>query len=423
MAGDERRSGLDRVDAWVGRRSWLADPVLAVALAVLFAPGSIRLIREGGLGSGWTDVLIAAVVVLHAAVVFRRRAPRAVFVTVAAAELVLAVAPGLADPQGGSFSAVLLPSSLSYLVGAYTVSARTERPWPLVSLLVGLVGAAVATVRIASTGAAGDGSGPPSELLSLPSAFLAAVVAAWALGRFRRLRTDQVAALAARARAAEADREQRDRQAAADERARIARELHDVVAHSVSVMVRQAEAGRYVSRKDPAAAATALATIADIGREALTDMRALLGVLRPEGGSPTGPQPTLDDLPDLLDRVRASGLPVGLHVDGRPRPLDRAAHLAAYRLVQEALTNVVKHAGAGAQAEVTLSWSGRWLRLRVSDTGSAALPPAQDSPGGGLLGMRERVQLAGGRLRAGPTGDAGFAVEAELPVTDDRAPS
>lgn len=244
------------------------------------------------------------------------------------------------------------------------------------------------------------------------------VVAAWALGRFRRLRADQIAALAERVRAAEADREQRDREAAALERSRIARELHDVIAHSVSVMVRQAEAGRYVSAKDPAAAATALATIADTGREALTDMRILLGVLRADTGpAATAPQPTLDDLPDLIRRVRDSGQAVRLRVDGTPRPLNRASQLAAYRLVQEALTNVVKHAGPDAETEVVLSWAPRRLRLQVSNTGSSTLPAADGSPGGGgLRGMAERVQLAGGRLHAGPGPTGGFQVEAEIPL-------
>lgn len=408
---------MDRVDGWFRARSWLTDAALAAVLAAVFLPGSVQLINEAGLGATWTPALVGAVVVLHVAVALRRWATLPVFAVVAAAELVLALAPGLADPAGEAISAILLPSSLGYLVVAYTVSAHTQRPWPTVSLVIGVVGAVLAATRSAAATRDSLGSFLGQEAILL-GPFLAAVVAAWALGRFRRLRADQVAALAERARAAEADRAQRDRRAAEEERARIARELHDVVSHSLSVMVRQAEAGRYVAAKDPAAAASVLATVADTGREALTDMRALLGVLRAgEGAESSTPQPTLDDLPELVERVRRSGQQVRLTVEGDPRPLDRATHLAAYRLVQEALTNVVKHAGPDAGADVVLAWAPGALRVRVSDTGAARRTAGEQSGDGrGLLGMRERVQLAGGRLRAGPVGSGGFAVEAELPV-------
>jgi signal transduction histidine kinase len=434
-----RAGAPDRIDAWARRHPRATDVVLAVVLAGLVAPASVGLLRDGGATRGWTAAIGAALVVLHVAVAVRRWAPVAVFAATAAAELVLALAPPLGQGTAAPYSSVLLPSSLAYLVVAYTVSAWADRPWPRLSLLVGTAGALVATARVATLGPPGT----PGELLFLVGALLAAVVAAWALGRSRRLRADQLAGLAERARTAEADREERDRRAAADERARIARELHDVVAHSVSVMVRQAEAGRYVAARDPAAAAATLATIADTGREALTDMRALLGVLRTDA-TPAGtdPQPTVDELPELVDRVRAAGQPVTLRVDGDPRPLDRAAHLAAFRLVQEALTNVVKHAGPRARAEVVLSWTARALQVRVTDSGSApgsapgsasgaergAAPAARPGPspgpaegGRGLLGMTERVQLVGGSLRTGPAPGGGFSVEARIPVAGTAA--
>lgn len=173
-----------------------------------------------------------------------------------------------------------------------------------------------------------------------------------------------------------------------------------------------------MSGKDPAAAAAALSTIAETGREALTDMRSLLGVL--DAGTSTEaaePQPTLDDLPDLVQRVRASGQRVRLSVDGDPQPLDRTAHLAAYRLVQEALTNVVKHAGPGVEAEVALSWGREALRLRVSDRGASPRATDGSVPGGrGLVGMQERLQLIGGRLHVGPADAGGFQVEGEIPT-------
>ena len=427
----ERGAGLERVDAWARRRPEVGDLLLALLLAGVLAPVSVAMVRDAGLDGGAAVVLWCLIGTLHLAVAFRRRAPVPAFGVLAAAELGLAVAPFLtaSDEPGASYPAVLLPSSLAYLVGAYSVSAYGRGRWPSVSLVVGLLGALLVTVRVATdpgptTALGGDGSG---GLLLLAAAVLGAVVAAWALGRFSRVRADQLAALAERARRAEADREQRDRQAAAEERARIARELHDVVAHSVTVMVRQAEGGRYVAAKDPAAAATVLGRIAETGRTALTDMRSLLGVLdgagRSSGDSQAGtdPQPTLDDLPDLVRRIRASGQPVHLRIEGEPQPMDRAAHLAAYRLVQEALTNVVKHAGPDVEAEGVLTWSPGALRLQVTDRGTP--PRATDVlpvGGRGLTGMRERLHLVGGRLSVGPADAGGFAVTGEIPAGGAR---
>ncbi len=418
----DRGAVLHWVDGWARRRPWLSDLLLAAVLAGVLLPASATLIEGGDAGAGWTVVLWGLLGLMHAAVPFRRAAAVAAFLLLAAAQLGLAFAPLLRNPDavGTSFPATLLPSGLTYLVGAYSVSAYGRRPWPLLSLAAGVTGALLVTARVAAApGPAGlRAADDVGELLFLGGGLLATVVAAWALGRFRRLRADQLTALAERARRAEADREQRDQRAAADERARIARELHDVIAHSVSVMVRQAEGGRYVSAKDPAAAAAALATIAQTGREALTDMRALLGVLDP-GRHPavTDPQPTLDDLPELVQRLRAAGQPVRLRVHGDPQPLDRAAHLAAYRLVQEALTNVVKHAGRGVEAEVELDWTPRTLRLQVTDQGAPPRATAGSTADGrGLAGMRERLHLVGGRLSVGPADPGGFAVVGEIPT-------
>ncbi|SOD97585.1 Signal transduction histidine kinase [Blastococcus haudaquaticus] len=413
---------MERVDAWVRRREWVTDLLLASVLAGLVAPVSVTMVAAAGLDRGWTVALWCLLGSLHLAVAFRRSAPVPAFLVLATAELGLALAPFLSgdDAPATTYPAVLLPSSLAYLIGAYSISAYGRQRWPELSLLVGLVGGLLVTVRVATvpgptTALGTDGAG---ELLLLAVAVLGAVTAAWALGRFRRVRADQLAALAERARRAEADREQRDRQAAADERARIAREMHDVVAHSVTVMVRQAEGGRYVAATDPAAAATALATIAETGRTALTDMRSLLGVLDPATGpAAAAPQPTIDDLPELVRQIRASGQPVTLRIDGDPRPLDRAAHLAAYRLVQEALTNVVKHAGPDVEAEVVLTWDRQALRLQVTDQGTP--PRATDgvpAGGRGLTGMRERLHLVGGRLSVGPAESGGFSVVGEIPT-------
>ena len=417
----DRPDALDRVAVRTRDRRWLSDLLFATVLAGALLPVSATLIEAGDVGPMWTAVLCSVLVVMHAAVLFRRAFPVPTFLVLALAEVLLTMGPPLrnADELGAGYPAILLPSSVTYLVGAYTVSARGPRPWPLLSLLAGVAGALLVTVRSAQSPDAADmlAADGIGELLFLGGALLATVVASWALGRYRRMRDDELAALTERARRAETDREQRAQQAAADERARIARELHDVVAHSLSVMVRQADGGRYVSATDPAAAGAALQRIAATGREALADMRTLLGVLDASPAPETGPQPTVDDLEDLVERLRAAGQPVRVRIVGDPQPMNRAAHLAAYRLVQEALTNVVKHAGPEVEAEVDLVWRPGSLRLTVTDRGTPPRATAGSPPGGrGLAGMRERLHLVGGRLSVGPAESAGFAVVAEIPT-------
>jgi signal transduction histidine kinase len=184
--------------------------------------------------------------------------------------------------------------------------------------------------------------------------------------------------------------------------------MHDVVAHNLAVIVRQADGGRFAAAKDPRKAAEVLDVIATTGRQALTDMRAVLDVLR----SSDEPMPTIDDLPALVSRVSAAGTPVTLTTTGEPGPLDTAASLAAYRVVQEALTNVVRHATAGAAARVDLTWTDGGLDVAITDDG--AEPAGGQAEGNGLIGMRERVTAVGGRLTAGPS-DGGFVVRAFIP--------
>ena len=195
---------------------------------------------------------------------------------------------------------------------------------------------------------------------------------------------------------------------AADERRRIAREMHDVVAHSVAVMVSHAEAGRLVVPNSPERAPEILTTIAEVGREALVEMRGLLGVLRDEGSS-TAPQPGLDDLPALVERIRAAGMPAQLTVTDDVR-LSPAVGLTVYRVVQEALTNVTRHAGPGADARVQIGSVSGELVITVTNTGAVR---ATTHPGRGLTGMRERVEAIGGTLQAGPV-DGGWQVSAKV---------
>ncbi|MGP9693837.1 sensor histidine kinase [Brachybacterium sp. AOP25-B2-12] len=249
------------------------------------------------------------------------------------------------------------------------------------------------------------------------------VLGVWAMGRYQHARVDQLRLARERAVQAERDREQRAALAVADERARIAREMHDVVAHSLSVIIAQADGGRFVATQDPAQAVRVLETIGTTGRAALADMRSLLGVLRHDEESSFGPQPDLGALPDLLDRVRATGLGVHDEITGPLGDLPPSLGLSMFRLVQEALTNVLKHAGPGASASVRVRRSPTELAIDVLDDGRGH-DPASDGQGQGLTGMRERVALHGGTLAAGPLPGGGFRVSARIPLagTPSRPP-
>jgi signal transduction histidine kinase len=226
-----------------------------------------------------------------------------------------------------------------------------------------------------------------------------------------------VAALEDRARAAEANQTALTGQAVADDRRRIARDLHDVVAHHVSVMSVLASGTRRTLKRDPVEAEQTLATIEETGRVALREMRRLLTVLRADA-EPAGelaPQPGLAGVENLVEQVRDAGLPVKLRVDGVPAALDPGVALTVYRIVQEGLTNALKHAGSGATAEVRLEFGTQALHVEVVDNGRGPQLGAS-GVGHGLLGMRERVMLYGGTLRIGPRPGGGYRVSARIPV-------
>jgi len=330
---------------------------------------------------------------------WRRQAPVPAAAAVVAVGLVeLAVVPEF------------LAANVAALFMVYALAAYSTRWAARAGLAVGLVGAGLAALRYWDYGVA-------ASVVPVAGAIGVSVVAAWALGNLRRARLQQMAALEERAQLLELERDQEMRLAATTERARIARELHDVVAHSLSVVIAQADGGRYAGRADPVAATDALEAIAATGRQALTDMRSLLGVLREGGGEEYAPQPGVAAIPALVDDVRASGLDVDLIVEGAPQVLAAGPQLAAYRIVQESLTNVLKHAGPASRAWVRLQWRPDALELSVLDDGrgaSAAMVDA-DGNGQGLRGMRERAQLHRGRLEAGPRHGGGFGVHASLP--------
>ncbi len=240
----------------------------------------------------------------------------------------------------------------------------------------------------------------------------ALALASWLAWRLRAERTRAAAAEQAAARKAEAELAL----AASDERARLAREMHDVVAHTLTVVVAQADGGRFAARNDPASAAQTLETIGEVGRSALTEMRALLGVLRDDGGeAELGPQPSVRDIPVLVAHAREGGLEAAFVTTGTPRPLPIGAGLTLYRIAQESLTNVLKHAGPVASAYLQLTWGDDDVTLTVSDDGRGAAA-RDDGSGGGIAGMRQRASVFGGTLQAGPRVGGGFEVRARLPL-------
>jgi signal transduction histidine kinase len=245
---------------------------------------------------------------------------------------------------------------------------------------------------------------------------------AWLIGDNQRVRRAYTRQLEQRALELEREKEEKAAQAVTEERARIARELHDVVAHYVSVMVVQAAGARRVLDKDPDAAKGALASVETAGRTALTEMRRMLEVLRTDD-SGMGPQPGLGEIDRLIENVREAGLPVTLKIEGSACCLPAGMDLAAYRIIQEALTNSVKHGGK-AQATVTITYSEDVLEIEVLDDGrgaAAQLLSGLDGHGHGLIGMKERVALFGGVLEAGPVLTGGYRVFARMPIEPDDA--
>src|SRR5215218_7957852 len=375
-----------------------ADAVLAAAvfLAAVFlvdGPGDSIVIRPIG------DVPIAALLVFavaSAALYWRRHAPLAVL---GVALVAWAVTIGSDSSNLGGVAIIAL-----YSAGRYATDTR----WGHVG-----VAAAIAEVSV--------------DLLNDPAPWGEAVFGgvvmfvAWYVGRRLRLRKERTAELLLE-QAAEA------RRIVIEERTRIARELHDVVAHRVSLMTVQAGAAKAVAAEDPEASLRAMGAVEEAGRQALDELRHLLGVLRPETDlDGLGPQPGLADLPRLVEQIRGAGVDVSLATDGVSGELPARVDLFAYRIVQEALTNVLKHAGPGAHSEVRLGTDRSGIVIEVLNDGRGAVVmpgsgAAQDSARGhGIVGMRERARLLGGTLDAGPRPGGGFGVVAHLPTGTELA--
>lgn len=411
----------ERLYVWARQHPWLADALLAVFLAVLLLPISLVSIAPST-PLAWLWLVRLSLVTAHAALVVRRIVPTVSFVVVSASLAVETVAPLTAYRYDSAF----LPSAAIFPIALYSLCAHGGTWARPLGLTVGIAGAAMLTVRAvrvfpSATATAPGGAAAWAFLLGV---LVVVVVASWALARLRHVRLAYFHLVEERARRAEADREERAQAAVREERARIAREMHDIVAHSLAVIVTQAQGGELVAAKSPQRATLALNTIAATGRLALADMRRLLGVLRAEVPGQaekqnlySGPQPTLAELPQLLERVRAAGLDVHRSDDGVARPVGTATELTVYRLVQEALTNALRHAGPGTRAELNLAWNSHALTVTVGDDGRGVTTHA-NGDGHGLIGMRERVAVLGGTLTAGPRPQGGFEVCAVVPAVD-----
>jgi signal transduction histidine kinase len=380
------------------------DWVLALVLAVLVQIEVWTIDPSHPPGDVGTDVFSSgerafagsAGLVLAVSLAWRRLAPL----------VVLAVA--IATSVVANFAAVLdaaTTPAVALVVAVYSVGAYAER----IREWFGLAGVAA---LIAANAAVEFSAG---NLL-----FIALILGgAWLAGRAIRYRRERERVLERLTVDLEREREEKARAAVAEERVRIARELHDVVAHAISVIVLQARGARRSLAADPVETREALDTIEATGSEALAEMRRLLGMLRSDDEDiALAPQPSLRYLDTLAVQVREAGLPVELSVEGDPIELPPGVDLSAYRIVQEALTNALKHAGP-ATARVVVRYGKDDVELEIADTGLG--PGASDGEGHGLVGMRERVSLYGGKIEAGPRDGGGFAVRARLPFYSDRS--
>jgi signal transduction histidine kinase len=380
----------------------LFDSGLALAAAGLST--SLFVFEDGPVGSGLprgTLALAYGLALVHTLpLAARRRFPGPV--------LALGVASGLAVAALGVPPVVLGPA---IVVAAYSVAAYGGRWVSLAGLAAAELGAAAVQLT-------------PGRFQGLTVVGNALVIgAAWLLGHFVGVGRANTARLK---QAAELERTRAElaHRAVIEERLRLARELHDVVAHAISVIAVQSGVGAHVAHTQPEEAAKALAAIEATSRAALTELRRLLGVLRQEG-EPQGslaPVPGLADLDSLLAEVAKAGLGVQLRVEGTPSPLPAGLDLSAYRIVQEALTNVVKHAGP-ARAQVVVGYRDQEVTVEVTDNGRGVTAPTDDGParvGHGLIGMRERVAAFGGALEVGPRPGGGFRVAARLPLAAER---
>ncbi|WP_329383592.1 sensor histidine kinase [Streptomyces sp. NBC_01351] len=378
--------------------------------AVLFFGVSMLNVADyQGAGAASRLAMVPAVLALSTAVALRRKWTQAMFWVALGAgvyQLVLGFEAGVYD--------------FAMLVILFTVAASDVPRWvSRAALGWGLAAAPLYFLRFGVDKGTSD-----TDNVLFTIFMIVPFVLAWVLGDSLRTRRAYYAQIIERNQRLEKEREAQAKVAVAAERARIARELHDVVAHNVSVMVVQADGAAYVMDVAPEQAKEALQTISGTGRQALAEMRRLLGVLRtgePQESEDYVPQPDVEQIEVLVEQVRAAGLTVDFEVEGAPRRLPSGVELTAYRIVQEALTNTRKHGGPDAKASVRLVYFDDGLGLLVEDDGRGAAHElyedgGADGAGHGLIGMRERIGMVGGTLDAGPRPGGGFRISALLPL-------
>lgn len=366
----------------------------AVLAAVITLAGQLELASSGQ--AGWRGLLHGMLLLGQTAPVAARRLAPVAAAAVGAAALAI---EALAAVPTNTLSGLLAGLVLLYSLGRHAAG------WSMVAVTT-FAGAALAVhmVRL-----------PGSQISDLAFAVIFSA-AAWLTGRAMRRREQERHRAEADARTERAAAAAAVDAAVADERARIARELHDVVAHGMGVMVVQAAAAEQLLTQDPDSARAPLSTVRQTGQQALAEMRRLLGLLRDGGtGDVLDPQPGLQQLPSLVEQLRDAGMAVTFTVTGEPTRVPPGQQLCAYRIVQEALTNSLKHAG-GAPARVELDYRADALAIRVHNNAGTRSPEASNGAGHGLVGMRERVRLYGGTLQAARQPDGAFLVDAVLPT-------
>ncbi|MDF3288383.1 sensor histidine kinase [Streptomyces silvisoli] len=374
---------------FAGRHPVVGDALLTALLAlVASAPMHLMFGRH--------PELLCYQLALLLPLAWRRRAPLVVFAVISAVALVQWLYAGR-----------VLPGDVALLVALYTVAAHCPRRRTLAASGVIALGNLLAVVRWSS----------PERGAKTFVGLCALALAAGMIGANMRNRRAYLAALEDRAARLERERDQRAQLAVAGERARIAREMHDIVTHSLSVMVALADGAAFAATRAPEKSAAAMEQVSGTGRQALTDMRRFLGVLRAdEPDALRHPQPGIGQLDGLAAQVRAVGLPVRLRVEGDVASVPAAAQLTVYRLVQEALTNTLKHAAAGVRASVRVSCPGDRVEVEVRDDGHPV--PSSGEGGHGIDGMRDRVAAYGGQVEAGPLPGGGWRVAACLKLED-----
>jgi signal transduction histidine kinase len=378
----------------LARRYWF-DALIVAGTGISVAGAVVGQGRKNGPeGPMWLDILLA--LIIAPPLLFRRRFPFGAPLAVGAGVVIASFADNSLVPF--DFIAFLAGCSAVFLL------AQLRDPRQAVAGLAMAVGVEAIVVR-------NDPRGQIGQFVFVSLIFTIVWVVGFSLGR-KFAEADEARERAARA---EREREQRARAAVAEERARIARELHDVVGHSVSVMTVQASGVRRLLRPDQEREREALLVVERTGREALAEMRRMVGVLRrPEEAPALAPQPSLEHLDRLVEQAREAGLPVDLRLEGEALELPAGVDLTAYRLVQEGLTNAIKHSGA-TRAEVVVHYGAGEIEVLVNDNGNGV---GNGGGGGhGLVGMRERVSVYGGELDAGPQPGGGYRLRARLPVT------